>query len=311
MNAIFLSIAVLLVAAFIFVYYRTQQAQKENPPLGEFMDIGGVRLHYIDRGEGPPVVLLHGNGSMIQDFDSSGLIQLQASHHRVIVFDRPGYGYSSRPLGRSWNHRQQAELFSLALQRLGVERPIVVGHSWGTLVAISLGLQYPSYVKSLVLLSGYYFPTFRLDVPLMSVPAIPLLGDIMRYTVSPLISRIMWPLILRVIFGPSPVPLRFKSEFPVWMALRPSQLRAAAVESALIIPAAFDLRRHYQELKMPISIMAGANDRVVNPQRHSITLSSELPHSNVQIMPNVGHMIHHITPTQVSQAIDTAMGKSM
>ena len=71
--------------------YLANKAERDNPPSGRFLKINGVRLHYVERGAGDPVVLLHGNGSMIQDFESSGLIDLLAKDHRVIVFDRPGF----------------------------------------------------------------------------------------------------------------------------------------------------------------------------------------------------------------------------
>jgi pimeloyl-ACP methyl ester carboxylesterase len=72
--------------------HLAKKAREKNPPSGHFLDVDGVRLHYVERGQGNPLLLLHGNGSMIQDFESSGLITLAAKNHRVIVFDRPGYG---------------------------------------------------------------------------------------------------------------------------------------------------------------------------------------------------------------------------
>ena len=72
---------------------------------------------------------------------------------------------------------------------------------------------------------------------ILSLPAIPLIGDLLSHTLSPLLSRLMWPLLLRKIFGPSPVPEKFKG-FPEEMAVRPSQIRASAAESALMIPSA-------------------------------------------------------------------------
>ncbi|HKH19724.1 MAG TPA: alpha/beta hydrolase [Gammaproteobacteria bacterium] len=292
-------------AMFAYVLYRTRQAERDNPPLGEFMEVDGVRLHYVERGQGQPLVLLHGNGTMIQDFDTSGLVDLASRRYRVFIFDRPGYGYSTRPRGgKSWNPKAQADLLHNALQRLGVERPIVVGHSWGTLVALSLALSYPAYVRSLVLLSGYYFPTIRLDVPLLSPPAIPVLGDIMRYTISPLLGRIMWPGLLRIMFGPPAAPPRF-DQFPVWMALRPKQIRASAAESGLMIPSVFALRHHYSKLTMPVTIMAGANDRFVSASRHSVFLHDELPHSDLRLAEGAGHMVHHVVPHEVMAAIDS------
>jgi pimeloyl-ACP methyl ester carboxylesterase len=47
---------------------RARLAERNNPPAGQFLDIEGVHLHYLERGKGPPVVLLHGNGAMAQGF---------------------------------------------------------------------------------------------------------------------------------------------------------------------------------------------------------------------------------------------------
>src|ERR1700682_658379 len=106
-----------------------QKAMRDNPPLGQFLEINGVRLHYIERGAGEPLVLLHGNGSMIQDFESSGLIDWAAKNYRVIVFDRPGFGHSDRPRDVIWTPVAQAELINKALPRLGVSHCADLGTS--------------------------------------------------------------------------------------------------------------------------------------------------------------------------------------
>lgn len=302
---LFLGAAALAASAYV-VHQRTQRAETDNPPAGRFIEIDGVRLHYMERGEGEPLVLVHGDGSMIQDFMSSGLVDMAARKFRVIVFDRPGYGYSDRPRTTLWTPQAQAALLHRALRQIGVERAIVLGHSWGTLVAVSLALDFPQQVKSLVLLSGYYYPSVRLDVPLLSGPAVPVLGDLMRYTVSPLISRAIWPAMLRRIFGPAEVPLRFRREFPVDMVMRPSQLRASAADTALMIPAAFSLHKRYRELDMPVVIMAGDGDRHVDSFSQSERLHGELPRSTLHITHGAGHMLHHLAPLEVMAAIDHA-----
>jgi pimeloyl-ACP methyl ester carboxylesterase len=168
---------------------------------------------------------------MIQDFESSGLIELASKNYRVIVFDRPGYGHSERPRNVIWTPDAQADLFFAALERLGVRSALVLGHSWGASVAVSLALKHPQFVEALVLASGYYFPTARVDFVAMFAPAVPGFGDVLRYTVSPLVSGMVWPLMLKVIFGPGSVPIKFNG-FPKAMAVRPSQLHASAEESA-------------------------------------------------------------------------------
>jgi pimeloyl-ACP methyl ester carboxylesterase len=271
--------------------------------------VDGVRLHYVERGEGEPLVLLHGNGSMIQDFETSGLIDMAAENYRVIVFDRPGYGHSERPRSTIWTADAQAELIHGALEQLGVSRAIVLGHSWGTSVAVALALKYEPMVKALVLASGYYYPTVRADVVPLSGPAVPVLGDIVRYTVSPILGRLMWPLLMRKMFGPPGVPEKFEA-FPSEMALRPSQIRASAAESALMIPGAFALRRGYGDLKMPVVIIAGEEDRLIDIDDQSAHLHRDVSQSTFHSVPGTGHMVHQTATDRVLAAIDEAAAAS-
>src|SRR5436190_19200464 len=156
--------------------HRAKNAENDNPPHGQFLEVNGVRLHYVERGSGAPLVLLHGNGSMIQDFESSDLIDLGANSYRVIVFDRPGFGHSDRPRNVVWTAAAQAELINSAVHRLGVSHAIVLGHSSGASVAVALALKYPKLVQGLLLASGYYYPTLLADVVAFSAPSVPLGG---------------------------------------------------------------------------------------------------------------------------------------
>ncbi len=288
--------------------YLAKKAERANPPIGRFITVNGVRLHYFERGTGTPLVLLHGNGTMIEDFQCSGLIDLAAKKYRVIAFDRPGFGHSERPRRTMWTPAAQADLIAAALEEIGVPRAIVFGHSWGTLVALALAMKYPQEVRALILASGYYYPNARADVVILSPPAIPLIGDLLSHTISPLLSRLMWPLLLRKIFGPSPVPEKFKQEFPEEMAVRPSQLRASAAESALMIPSAHTLRQQYRLLQMPVAIVAGAEDRLIESEQ-SAHLHRDIPHSTLRCVPDTGHMVHQTATAEIMSAIDMVAGE--
>src|SRR4051794_14328509 len=209
--------AVLVFGKILFSF----MGDRKNPPIGKFIECEGVRLHYIDRGdpEAPSVVLLHGNGSLIEDLIISGLVDRLARRNRVLCFDRPGFGYSQRPRSRIWSATAQADLFVKALNQLGVRNPVVLGHSWGALVAIAIGLRSDYPIRGLVLASGYYFPTWRWDVWMMSGPAIPVLGDLVRYTVAPIISWAALPTVFRKLFAPRSVPANFKNGFPASLTL--------------------------------------------------------------------------------------------
>src|SRR6185312_11491092 len=219
-------VLVLVIGNIVFSF----AAERKHPPIGKFIECEGVRLHYLERGDptAPSVVLFHGNGSLIQDLVISGLVDRLARHNRVLCFDRPGFGYSQRPRGRIWTATPQGALFVKALNQLGVRDPVVLGHSWGTLVAVAIGLQDNYPIRGLVLASGYYFPTRRWDFWMMSGPAVPVLGDLMRYTIAPIISWAILPVALRMLFAPRSVPGNFKDRFPASLTLRPKQLRAAA-----------------------------------------------------------------------------------
>ena len=297
--------AAALAAAAVFVQIRTRRAESANPPMGKFLEVDGVRLHYIVRGRGSPVVLLHGNGALVQDMVLSDLVKRLAKKHRVFVFDRPGYGYSTRPRGRGWTPEAQAALLSKAFAELGIEQPVVLGHSWGALVAMALALDHPQAVKSLVLASGYFYPTARADVVFLSQPAIPGLGDLMRFTISPLLVRLMWPALMRKIFGPNPMPAAFEG-FPKWLALRPETIRAAAVETSMLIPAAARLSKRYSDVSVPTMIVAGDADRLITTSRQSERLHRDVVGSTLHVVPGVGHMVHHIAPDAVMAAIGKA-----
>jgi pimeloyl-ACP methyl ester carboxylesterase len=304
-----LTSAAVLACSWLLVQNRTRQAEKEHPPAGRFIEIDGTRLHYLEQGEGPVLVLMHGNVVTADDFRLSGLMERLARNYRVIAFDRPGFGYSDRPRTTTWTPEAQAQLLHNALRRLGAGEYLVLAHSWGTLVALAMALQQPDQVRGLLLLSGYYYPSMRLDVPLAAMPAIPLLGDLMRFTISPVLGRLTWPLASKGMFRPSKVPDSFRRESP-WMLLRPKQVRATAAEAALMVPGAASLEQRYGELRMPVTLMAGRDDHVVNPEHNSVQLHKALPHSELTLLPNVGHMMQHLAQDEIVNALNELAGRA-
>jgi pimeloyl-ACP methyl ester carboxylesterase len=281
-----------------------RRAERKHPPKGSFLVVDGVRLHYSDRGTGSPVVLIHGNAVTGDDWNTSGVAELLLRSHRVIIFDRPGFGYSERPRGRLWTPAEQAELLHKALLQLGAERPVVVGHSWGTLVALALAVRHQADIAGLVLLSGYYFWSVRPDVVVVAPGALPVLGDVLRYTVSPILGWLQMPLLKWAMFSPASVPPRFQAGYSSAMALRPSQIRATSVDGALMIPGALNLRRHYKNMTLPVVIIAGDGDKIVF-KRRSEQLRDSIPGSRLEIVKGAGHMVHHVAARQVTRAVES------
>jgi pimeloyl-ACP methyl ester carboxylesterase len=166
-------------------------------------------------------------------------------------------------------------------------------------------LNHPDAVKGLVLLSGYYYPTLRADVLLSAPTSIPILGDLLRFSISPFIGRAMLPLLLKGLFAPLRVPARFMKNFPRGMSVRPRQIRAQSQDGVAMIPVALAMRNRYQELSMPIVIMAGTKDHVVEDSQ-AVRLHEDLPHSILRLVPGVGHMVHYAVPDEVARTIEEA-----
>lgn len=307
---VLLVVAAVLAALAVVNNVIAYMAERRHPPKGKFIEVDGARLHYSDRGAGRPVVLLHGNAVTGDDYNTSGVAERLVGTYRIIIFDRPGFGHSDRPHGRSWTAAAQADLLHKALKRLGVERPVVVGHSWGAIVALSLAARHQADTAGLVVLSGYYFWTARPDVLLVVPAAVPVLGDVLRYTLSPLLGRLLMPLLKRAMFSPAPVAERFRAEYSDAMALRPSQIRATSSDGALMIPGAVRLRHRYGDLgAMPVAIVAGRGDKIVF-KRAAERLHAEIPGSTLRIVEGAGHMVHHSAPREVVEAIRSVAGRA-
>lgn len=300
--AIGLTAGALAVSA-ILTSRQSQRAEEQHPPTGRFISVDGARLHYFEQGSGPAVLLIHGSGVTAEDYIASGVFDQLSQRFRVVAFDRPGYGYSERPAGADWTAPAHADLLDRACNALGIERAIVVAHSWGTLVALEMALKYPERVLGLVLVSGLYYPAPRVDSLLLALPALPVLGTLMRHTISPLAGRLVVPRMVRRMFEPDPVPETFLTAVPLPMMLRPEQLRAAAEDAGRLVSTAVELHTRYAELQLPTIILAGAEDRIVNPDGQSTRLQADIPGSRIEIIPNAGHMLHYSNSGHIVEAV--------
>lgn len=242
---------------------------------------------------------------MIEDMLVSGLLSAMADHpFRSIAIDRPGFGYSGRTRGIAWTAAAQAKLLSQAFRHLQIQRSIVFGHSMGTMVALALALNHPDQISGLVLASGYYYPTARLDVALVSPPAVPLVGDLLCHTVAPLLGEAMAPRFIKKMFSPRPVPPRFYREFPVGLMLRPSQIRAATKDATHMIADANRMAKAYSEIACPTVIIAGDRDAVVDQRPQAQRLHAAMPGSVLDVLVGTGHMTHYADPERIVTAIE-------
>jgi len=142
-------IVALLVGCRLVTLVLVWQAESRYPPVGEFITVGGAPVHVLRAGSGQPVVLLHGNGGQLNDFPPA-LFETLAARYAVIAPDRPGHGYSARPAG-SATLDGQARWLHAVLAALDVQRPLIVGFSWGGALALAYAAAYPNETTGLVL----------------------------------------------------------------------------------------------------------------------------------------------------------------
>jgi pimeloyl-ACP methyl ester carboxylesterase len=224
-----------LAATAVAVRCLDAATERRHPRRGRMIAAGGERLHYVEAGRGQPVVLLHGNGGLADDFLASGLLALLVQRHRVIAFDRPGFGYSGSLPTRS--PEAQAVLLRRAADALGATRPVVVGHSSGALVATAWGLAAPDDVAGLVLLAGYLSPERERALRLLRVARLPVVGAVLRAVVAPLLARLDLRRIVATTFAPQPTSEAFRRDVPRGLLVRRTHVAAVLTTGPSVWPS--------------------------------------------------------------------------
>lgn len=295
----------LIAAMLLYNRIRSAQAEAAFPPAGSFITVEGTRLHYIRKGEGTPVVLLHGGVLWANDFEQV-VERAAACGYEAIAFDRPGYGYSERPPRTT--PADQARLIHGALKQMGVEKPIIVGHSWSGLLALTYALHYPDDVSGVVTLAGAMYkegyPAENGD-PISRLATAPVVGTIFLNTVpgSPLGTALARSSV-RQAFAPEPAPEGYR-EAALALWLRPGQFRANREDILAFPSAALEAGRRYREIRCPVVIVVGGEDPF-GTREQAARLRRDIPHAELREIPHVAHMIPQLHPELALEAIDRA-----
>jgi pimeloyl-ACP methyl ester carboxylesterase len=280
---------------------------RSHPPAGRFVETDGGRLHVLELGtanDAPPVVLLHGASANLQDMRLT-LGERLAARHRVILIDRPGHGWSARPDGDdAASSTRQAALIAQALDRLGVARAIVVGHSFAGTVVTAFALEHSQRVAGLVLLAPVTHPWPGGIAWFYRLASTPVIGPLFAHTIVlpaafPLLDRLA-----RAVSVPQTMPDDYVRRSALALLLRPSTFVANASDVARLKASVVRQSPRYAEIGAPTVIIVGDRDTIVSPQIHSRALAETLPHARLIVLPGIGHAVQHVAADIVVAEID-------
>lgn len=297
---ILVAAAVLLLA--LYTYGASKWLENKFPPLGQFVEVGGERLHYLSKGKGQTVVLLHGASASLRDMEASLVDDLAKDFH-VIAFDRPGYGYSSRNNGTWPNPDIQAVLIEKALAKLGIEQPILVGHSLAGSVVMAYLLRFPDQVSGGILLAGATHSWDTGVSPNVQLASAPVIGPLFTSTLVMPVGQAVFDGAIENVFSPEAPTSGYQERTGAMLALRPGPFRASAQDVKNLSPFLENQSMRYSEIEAPLLLVVAEKDTIVPAWNHADRVVKVLPQAELVELAGAGHALHHSRKDDVVKLI--------
>ncbi len=304
--------AFIIAAAALTLWQATRQeakAESQFPPSGKFVTVDTHRVHYVQAGTGPDVILIHGASGNLRDwtFDAVGRL---SDRYRVTAFDRPGLGYTDRINETGASITQQADLLSQAAAQLGISDPIVVGQSYGGAVALAWAVDFPDRLSALVLLAAASNP-WTSDLPgFYKLTSSNVLGPLVIPLLTAWVPNSKVRTALDEIFAPQHPPAGYLDHIGAGLTLRRASLRENALQRANLLEEITGIHPRYGAISVPVEILHGDIDTTVGLHIHSVPLSGQIPNAVLTPLEGIGHMPQHAATAQMDAAIDRAAARA-
>lgn len=300
-----ISIAV-IIALLIVGGCASSRIEKNAPPIGRLIEVDGESIHLVDLGpvdsNEPPIVLIHGASVNLRDMKLALGDEL-AKSRRVIIVDRPGRGYSTRPKD-GWRMDRQASLIRSAVRAVDADRPIIVGQSLGGAVALNYALQFQDEISGLVLLAPVSHKWPGGVAWYNKVSGWPLAGILMRRILIPIYAPLAAKSGVRKSFAPDEAPDGYFEKSGLSLLFRPNDFRNNAADLRHLKAQIVAMEDQYDRIRVPTAILAGVYDTTVSPTLHSSALAREIPDAFFELLPDTGHALHHAETAKILDAID-------
>jgi pimeloyl-ACP methyl ester carboxylesterase len=296
---IFLSIIavciIVIAGLVVFSLYIARRVEGALPPQGRFIDIGPDRIHYVEYGSGTPLVFIHGLNGQLRNFAYLDMNEL-AQTHRVILIDRPGSGHSTRGADSSASISAQARTVAQFIDIMGLNKPVLVGHSLGGAIALAVGLNHPDSVGRLALIA----PLTHLVDPGRAFGGLMIRSSLVRRIVSVTLATpfAIWGsrAILDIVFGPETVPRDFATKGGGLLGLRPRSFYVASSDMMAVPDDLPAMEKRYASLRLPVDVLYGREDRILDWRSHGEALKQKLDRTNLRLVDG-GHMLPVTVPS--------------
>ena len=303
----------LLALAFGVVVWRAQhreaQAREDYPPIGQFVETSLGRVHALVMGDGPDVVLIHGSNGNIRDM-TFALAPALADRYRVIIFDRPGLGYSDPIDANGASLIDQASALSEAATALGATKPVVVGQSYGGAVALAWAVHHPDRISGLVPLAAASNPWETPLDPIYQVTSSKLGSALVVPMLTAFVSDAYMERAVASVFLPNVAPDGYAGHVGTGLVLRRGSLRANAKQRRNILSEIRALQPSYGQITVPTEIIHGTSDDTVSLAIHSAKLVTQIPDAVLTELEGIGHMPHQSATNDVMDAIDRVAARA-
>jgi pimeloyl-ACP methyl ester carboxylesterase len=305
-------LAVLIAITVLFTLWTARKVESVLPAKGRFVDVPGARLHIREFGEQqadtPAILMIHGLAGQLSHY-TYGVAGRLAAHHRVIVVDRPGSGYSTRAQDATADLSTQAAALAALVRALGLGPAFVVGHSLGGAIALTMALEHPQQVAGLALLAP--LTHIREDVPPVFAGLTiqsPAMRTLVAWTLAIPASIRNSAKTLEVVFGPEPVPKDFATKGGGLLSLRPSAFLSASSDLQALPARLPQVQERYAELRLPLHVLYGKDDRILDWKANGQALVDKVPGAKLELIEG-GHMLPitqvDVTTAFIEKAIDS------
>ncbi len=255
---------------------------------GKLRDItvSGMRVRYLESGQGSPVVLFHGLGASMVGWRDN-ILEL-SQHHRVYTVDLPGHGDSEKP-AISYDADSMIEFVRELVEALGHERVVLVGKSLGGGLSLLVALRYPELVSKLVLSASASLG--RNIAPFLRVATLPVMGEIM--TIPLLDSTGVW--LKKSFYDKSFATDDLLDELRRTNGLPGAREAALKITRTYVgilgVRRPYVLTRRLRRLQIPTLLFWGADDQII-PVKHAYRTASILPQCELHVFGSCGHWVH-------------------